>query len=564
MLICWIKQHTYCYFCIRALQLECVHPKARHRRAIALRGLKRFREAVDDLEAVLSSLEPRHSNKVQIEKEIYALKEQLAEQGSPLPQAQELGKSPTVKGEETSKLKSLDSAESTVTALDQKDGPALEDHRIPVSSSHDDQAPNDEGQGASVLTCSELRAQGNKSFKEGNLEQAKLLYSHSIAAARDDEAAASLANRAQVFLDLHRYEDALADCNACLSLNKSYLKAQHRRAVALKSLGRLSEAVEQYAVLIESHPKDKTFRSEYCEVLAQVGQEMELGNGKFAAIEEEEVGNDLDAGDESSSTKVQWHQIVIQETDSTDSEDEESIATQNSSTNSTFTAARKDNELVNGPSLVSPTCASDSQSDACFGENQATEGNYRFATGGKEGAEQLGRVQCSETSAEEGPLTSVHELNNEPLPRQQSNGGATSAHSCGSAAANGLHTAGGLQQSINCRNSSEFSRAVKKLGRDAEAIACFVKDIGVASYASLFGSTLMPGSLSTFIQAWERFVDLDPDFVEASMLGMVQVERFAMILILIRGSDAQSLSAILSTLERRGRKVDSLRAMYKL
>jgi hypothetical protein len=85
-----------------------------------------------------------------------------------------------------------------------------------------------------------VRPPGNQLIKSGDFEGAYSCYSDAL---RLHTGAALYGNRAYALLHLNRHEEALADCDRALALDPAYAKVMVRKSSALKSLGRIDEAV---------------------------------------------------------------------------------------------------------------------------------------------------------------------------------------------------------------------------------------------------------------------------------------------------------------------------------
>jgi len=69
-----------------------------------------------------------------------------------------------------------------------------------------------------------------------------------------------LANRSATRLHLGRHDAALADAVAALTLRPDWVKAYHRKAIALLALGRSREAQAAYAAALKHEPENKFIR----------------------------------------------------------------------------------------------------------------------------------------------------------------------------------------------------------------------------------------------------------------------------------------------------------------
>ncbi|KAK3234950.1 hypothetical protein CYMTET_54829 [Cymbomonas tetramitiformis] len=110
-----------------------------------------------------------------------------------------------------------------------------------------------------------LKSQGNALFAKGDIEGALKCYTRSLELRPDNTPV--LANRAAAYLKLSRFQEAEADCSAVLMQDASYVKVYHRRALARKGLGKLSEAAEDMRVLCGFLPQDAQVKQELNELL---------------------------------------------------------------------------------------------------------------------------------------------------------------------------------------------------------------------------------------------------------------------------------------------------------
>lgn len=79
-----------------------------------------------------------------------------------------------------------------------------------------------------------LKTAGNKSYQKRNFTQAIEYYTKAIAA---KPMAVFYSNRAACYSNLNQPENVIPDCNSALSMDKTYVKALNRRAVAQEALG---------------------------------------------------------------------------------------------------------------------------------------------------------------------------------------------------------------------------------------------------------------------------------------------------------------------------------------
>lgn len=85
------------------------------------------------------------------------------------------------------------------------------------------------------------KARGNDFFRKGELQNALVAYSKCTQL--DPSNPVAFLNRAQVFLSLGRFEEAVRDSSTVLAADVRNVKALYRRAVARQRLGRFAEAL---------------------------------------------------------------------------------------------------------------------------------------------------------------------------------------------------------------------------------------------------------------------------------------------------------------------------------
>ena len=86
-----------------------------------------------------------------------------------------------------------------------------------------------------------LKDQGNKAFISGKYSEAVSLYSKAIEMQPNH---VYFANRANAYLEMDENEKCLGDCEAAISLDKTYFKAFYRKALALYNLEKHDEALK--------------------------------------------------------------------------------------------------------------------------------------------------------------------------------------------------------------------------------------------------------------------------------------------------------------------------------
>ncbi|CAF3365913.1 unnamed protein product [Rotaria socialis] len=109
----------------------------------------------------------------------------------------------------------------------------------------------------------ELREQGNQVFKQGKFQEAIDRYSDAINLLADlplsettkTDFTKCYSNRAQCFIHLNQYEEAIEDATRALEYTPADEKSLYRRSSAFERLGRLNEAISDAQRLISISPK---------------------------------------------------------------------------------------------------------------------------------------------------------------------------------------------------------------------------------------------------------------------------------------------------------------------
>lgn len=108
------------------------------------------------------------------------------------------------------------------------------------------------------------KEEGNTAFKARDYRRAIDLWGEALTVdpKNKDQNAKILQNRAQAYINLKEYDNAVADCNEALRLDPGYLKAQKMRAKAHGGAGNWEEAVRDYKAVAESNPTEKGIQEE--------------------------------------------------------------------------------------------------------------------------------------------------------------------------------------------------------------------------------------------------------------------------------------------------------------
>ena len=152
---------------------------------------------------------------------------------------------------------------------------------------HDDMAEADVSHNKKEEEANKLRENGNLAVKSKRFEEALHLYSSAIALSPGDYRL--FCNRALCYLKLGQPQNALDDCQQCLSLEPNYSKALQRKAWALQELVKSGssqlkgQARAALAVAVHFDPnlhRDKTFRERFPQLsevrIREISNEIQL------------------------------------------------------------------------------------------------------------------------------------------------------------------------------------------------------------------------------------------------------------------------------------------------
>ena len=152
------------------------------------------------------------------------------------------------------------------------------DHDMPDSEEEDSSEQEEEVNGPTFL---EHKEEGNKYYKKKDYREAIKYYSFAIeqglkqlanpelhqdesstAAVDKTMVAAVYSNRAAAHQMLFLYDKSLADCQAAIAVDPTFLKVHWRKARVLTTLGRLEEAVKAYSMGLIHDPNDSKANQE--------------------------------------------------------------------------------------------------------------------------------------------------------------------------------------------------------------------------------------------------------------------------------------------------------------
>ncbi|KAG4306345.1 hypothetical protein PORY_000333 [Pneumocystis oryctolagi] len=99
------------------------------------------------------------------------------------------------------------------------------------------------------------KQEADTAYKRGDFNTAEALYTKALQETPDD--LRLWTNRAQTFLQLQRWADAVEDCTVVLNRDSTHLKALFRRGRAYAQLGRIKEAQEDWKHLLILQPENQ-------------------------------------------------------------------------------------------------------------------------------------------------------------------------------------------------------------------------------------------------------------------------------------------------------------------
>ncbi|XP_077064643.1 tetratricopeptide repeat protein 12 isoform X1 [Siphateles boraxobius] len=130
-----------------------------------------------------------------------------------------------------------------------------------------------------------LREQGNEAFTQGDYETAVKFYTEGLEQLRDMQALYT--NRAQAFIKLKRYKEAISDCEWALRCNKKCIKAYIHMGKSHLALKDFPQSRISYRKILEIEPQRETMVKAY---LRQVDLEEKVALQEKAAWEELQAG----------------------------------------------------------------------------------------------------------------------------------------------------------------------------------------------------------------------------------------------------------------------------------
>ncbi|XP_067306918.1 tetratricopeptide repeat protein 12 isoform X2 [Pseudorasbora parva] len=132
-----------------------------------------------------------------------------------------------------------------------------------------------------------LREQGNEAFTQGDYETAVRFYTEGLEHLRDMQALYT--NRAQAFIKLKRYKEAISDCEWALRCNEKCIKAYIHMGKSHLALKDFPQSRLCYRKILEIDPQRETMAKAY---LKQVDLEEKVALQEKAALEELQAGTE--------------------------------------------------------------------------------------------------------------------------------------------------------------------------------------------------------------------------------------------------------------------------------
>ena len=119
-----------------------------------------------------------------------------------------------------------------------------------------------------------LKEAGNKAFLSKNYEEAVKHYTLAIEITMETPNHIYFANRANAYLELHNYEECIADCNQAIKVDPSFIKSYFRKAKAQINQSKLPDALKTLREGLEIDPGNVDFTK----LSAELEQEIEEDN----------------------------------------------------------------------------------------------------------------------------------------------------------------------------------------------------------------------------------------------------------------------------------------------
>ena len=113
-------------------------------------------------------------------------------------------------------------------------------------------------------TADNLKDQGNKAFVECDFQKAIDLYTQAIDKSKGCPNHIYFANRANVFLEIGENQKAIDDCQLAIQIDKTFIKAYFRLALAQFSLEQTDEASKTIEQAMKTIKKAIEINESHC------------------------------------------------------------------------------------------------------------------------------------------------------------------------------------------------------------------------------------------------------------------------------------------------------------
>jgi len=172
------------------------------------------------------------------------------------------------------------------------------------------------------------KEKGNEAFYSKDLEEAEAYYTRSLHFRADDPS--TWANRALVRLKLQRPEGALQDCEHSLALNRTYMKALHRKGKALYELQRYEEAVSCFQAALAESPGNSQINGDLMVARRRLRSDgpaprpprpRHVDDAPSCTVEELPDGDGADVADELPAPATGYTRVQIEEDSDSDEAD---------------------------------------------------------------------------------------------------------------------------------------------------------------------------------------------------------------------------------------------------
>lgn len=117
-----------------------------------------------------------------------------------------------------------------------------------------------------------LKNAGNKAYSEQKFQDAVNLYTQAIE--KDSTNHIFFANRANVYLDMDRHFECIADCDKAIALDASFVKSYARKAQALFQLERYEESTEMIKVGQSKETEDEELKKQFTGLEKMIEKEL--------------------------------------------------------------------------------------------------------------------------------------------------------------------------------------------------------------------------------------------------------------------------------------------------